>query len=348
MESRLSNLYVSQTARTLDYIPASGMRGKSNFPPRSSRRSHAERLESDLRIAWELAEENQEEIGTVSVASRHGIYLEIKGQAGYDLITQSLENITQHVRLCNVKTEEDDEGHKITSSTVFVPKNKRNFFIKKLNKYKETQSGEKVIGTIESINLALVDSLWMSERSEMPNTDPKWCEVWLMYESDEEVEKVINEFYALCDEKSIQYKDQRIIFPERLVLGVRANKQQLSELQWLSSRIAEFRIMVTPTGFFDKLSEADQREFVKDLLERLDVSSMTNTSVCLLDTGVNNGHELLEPLLSDENMHSVDVSKGVYDIADHGTRMAGIAAYFTLEDKLESSDPKADGACHLI
>lgn len=51
MESRLSNLYVSQTARAIDYTPASGMGGKSNYPPRSSRRSHAERLETDLRRA---------------------------------------------------------------------------------------------------------------------------------------------------------------------------------------------------------------------------------------------------------------------------------------------------------
>jgi len=97
--------------------------------------------------------------------------------------------------------------------------------------------------------------------------------------------------------------------------------------------------MVTPTGFFDMLSEDDQREFVKDLVERVDVSSRSNTSVCLLDTGVNNGHELLGPLLSDANMHSVDSSKHAYDIANHGTRMAGIASYFTLEDKLEGSDP---------
>ncbi len=339
MESKLSNLYISQTPRTLDYTPASGMDGKSNFPIRPSRRNHAERLESDLNRAWELAQENQEEIGAVSVASRHGVYLEIKGQAGYDLITKSLENITQHVRLCNIKTEKIGEDQKITSSTVYVPDNKRDYFIKKLNKYKETENQEKVVGTIESINLAFVESLWMSERSELPNTEQKWCEVWLMYDDNEDKEKVINEFFVICDKKNIQYKDQRIIFPERIVLGVRANKQQLSELQWLSSRIAEFRIMVTPTGFFDKLSESDQRDFVKDLLERLDFSSRSNTSVCLLDTGVNNGHDLLAPLLSDENMHAVDVSKGVNDIADHGTRMAGIASYYTLEDKLESSDP---------
>lgn len=275
----------------------------------------------------------------VSVASRHGVYLEIKGQAGYDLITKSLEHTTQHVRICNIKTEEYGEDQKVVSSTVFVPDNKRDFFVKKLNKYKETEDKEEVVGTIESINLTLVEALWMSDKNELPNGVPKWCEVWLMYETIEKKEEIIDEFFKICDEISIQYKNQRIIFPERIVLGVRANKQQLSELQWLSSRIAEFRIMATPTGFFDKLSESDQREFVKDLVERLDVSSRSNTSVCLLDTGVNNGHDLLSPILLDENMHTVDPTKGVYDIADHGTRMAGIASYFTLEDKMESANP---------
>ncbi|WP_051531130.1 S8 family peptidase [Clostridiisalibacter paucivorans] len=339
MESGLSNLYVNKTGESFDYIPANGGGGTENSPPRISRLSHAERLENDLRRAWDLAEESQEDVGVVSVSSRHGVYLEIKGQAGYDLITKSLEHVGQHVRICNIKTEEDSENKKIVSSTVYVPENKRDFFIKKINKYKETENAEKVIGTIESINLAYVDALWMSDKSKMPTTVPQWCEVWLMYETKEDIEEIQAEFFKICEEKSIEYKNQRIIFPERLVLAVKANKQQLSELQWLSSRIAEFRIIVTPAGFFEDLSEWEQRDFVKDLAERLDISARSNTSVCILDTGVNNGHGLLAPLLSDEDMHSVDLDKGVYDRNKHGTMMAGIAAYYTLEDKLESSDP---------
>lgn len=339
MESKLSNLYISKAGQSFDFKPANGGGGIENYPPRASRRSHAEKLEYDLFSAWEKANQNQKEIGTVSVASRHGVYLEIKGQAGFDLITKSLENTTQHVRICNVKQEEDSENKIIESTTVYVPNNKRDFFIKKMNKYKETESAEKVIGTIESINLALVDALWLSDKNKIPTTTSQWCEVWLMYEAKENVPEVIDEFFKICDERSIEYKDQRIIFPERVVLGVRANKQQLSDLQWLSSRIAEFRIMVTPTSFYENLSELEQREFVQDLVERLDVSSRSNTSICILDTGVNNGHDLLAPLLSDENMHTVDLEKGVNDIANHGTRMAGVASYFTLEDKIESRDP---------
>ncbi|MCT8140238.1 hypothetical protein H1D32_22580 [Anaerobacillus sp. CMMVII] len=309
MKPELSNLYINQSSQTVNYTPIVSNGGKGNYPVRTSRRSHAERLEESLTKAWEEAEKQQETLGAVSVSSQHGVYLEIKGQAGYDLITKSLENTTQKVRICNIKSEDDGEEQKVVSSTVFVPENKRDFFVKKLNKYKETETEEKVIGTIESINLAMVDALWMSDKNELPNNTPKWCEVWLMFDMKEEVDTIIGEFFRICDERQIQHKNQKIVFPERVVLGVRANKQQLSELQWLSSRIAEFRIMVTPISFFEELSELDQRDFVKDLVERLDISEQSNTSVCLLDTGVNNGHDLLAPFLTDENMHAVDPSK---------------------------------------
>lgn len=339
METKLSNLYFSNKGEVFDYKPINGGGGKENYPSRASRRGHGEKLESDLASAWRAADLPREEVGAVSVSTRYGVYLEIKGQAGFDLITKSLENASQHVRVCNIKYEQDYENRKVVSTTVYVPNDKRNFFIKKINKYKETDGVEKVIGTIESINLALVDALWMSDKKQMPSTVPQWCEVWLMVEMKEKAQDIIDEFFRICCQNDIEYKKHRIFFPERIVLGVRANKRQLSELQFLSSRIAEFRIMATLTSFFEGLSELDQREFAQDLKDRLDVSSRSNTSVCILDTGVNNGHGLLAPLLSDENMHTVDSRKGVHDVANHGTRMAGIAAYFTLEDKLDSRDP---------
>ena len=96
--------------------------------------------------------------------------------------------------------------------------------------------------------------------------------------------------------------------------------------------------MATPASFFIELSQSEQREWAKDLEKRLDISKISNTSVCLLDAGVNNGHPLLAPVLKDKDMHTVDPDKGTHDGGDHGTRMAEIAAYFSLEDKLETMD----------
>ena len=59
MKSKLSNLYIGQSGHTLDYIPISNLGGKGNFPPRDNRRTHAERLEKSLKIAWDQAEKNK-------------------------------------------------------------------------------------------------------------------------------------------------------------------------------------------------------------------------------------------------------------------------------------------------
>lgn len=66
----------------------------------------------------------------------------------------------------------------------------------------------------------------------------------------------------------------------------------------------------------------------------------TNVKVCILDSGVNNGHQLLKPLLDDNNTLTVDAVWGTNDHergSGHGTLMAGVAGYGRLEDVLVST-----------
>jgi hypothetical protein len=331
-ERNLRNIYLNEKAETLEYKPANSGRSGGKFPERKSRKDHGNYIRQQFVRAWEEGIKKNAEKNVVSASTRNGVYLEIKGKEGYDLLTKSLENIRQHVRICNVKKNEKG----IVSSTVFIPDNKRDFFLKKINKYKETEKREKVIATIENIELAFIEALWIGNKKSIPEEIPIWCEIWLMVEVEEDSEEVISEFYKICEENNILYKEQNIIFPERIVIGVKANKKELSILQIASSRVAEIRKMVTPVSYFVKLSQSEQREWVKDLTNRVNISEMSNTAVCLLDTGVNNGHPLLKKVLKDKDMHAVDPAKDVYDKDGHGTRMAGIAAYYNLEEKLDS------------
>lgn len=333
-QRNLVNIHINEKAESKDYKPVNNRGSEGNFPIRKSRSRHASNLQKQFDKAWELAIKQKEQKNVVSASTNNGVYLQIKGKEGHDLLTKSLENVAQHVRLYNVQ----EDGNGVTSSTVFIPNDKKNFFLKKINKYKETENKEKVIGTIESINLALVEALWIGSKSSTPVKVPIWCEIWLMAEVKEDSNAVVEEFFSICKKNRIPYKEQKIVFPERIVVGVKANKKQLSKLQIESSRITEIRKMATPASFFIELSQSEQREWAKDLEKRLDISKMSNTSVCLLDTGVNNGHPLLAPVLKDKDMHTVDPEKGTHDGGDHGTRMAGIAAYFSLEDKLETID----------
>ena len=242
-----------------------------------------------------------------------------------------MEDTRQHVRLLNVSEENG-----VTRATVYVPTKKQDFFLKKINKYAETQSGSDVVTTIEKINTAMVESLWVGKKESIPNEISVWCEVWLRYEVNEQPKAIVDAFWALCAGLEIEYKEKMITFPERIIVLIKANIENLKQLMLVSGNLAEIRGMITLASFYTDMTAWEQKEWVAELEKRLDVSKRSNTSVCLLDTGVNNAHPLLKTVLKDTDMHTVDVARGVDDRRGHGTEMAGIATYFDLQEKLES------------
>jgi hypothetical protein len=329
MKRSLQNILLDEKGESLTYIPINGGGGEPNFPIRTSRKGHASYLQKQLENAWNTALDETKNVVATSI--RDGVYLQIEGKEGYDLVTKSLEDTRQHVRLLNVSEESG-----VTKATVYVPAKKQDFFLKKINKYAETQSGSDVITTIEKINTAMIESLWVGKRESMPDETSSWCEVWLRYEANEQPEAIVDAFWALCFDLAIEYKEKAITFPERIIVLIKANIENLKQLMLASGNLAEIRKLVTPISFYTDMATWEQREWVAELENRVDVSKRSNTSICLLDTGVNNAHPLLKAVLSDSDMHTVDVSRGIDDRKGHGTEMAGVATYFDLQEKLES------------
>lgn len=334
MRNHLDNIFLEEKGDRLRYKPVSHGGGKTNYPVRTSRKKHGEKIKEQFELAWRQVEENHQNRIAVSTSVNDGVYLQIKGEAGYDLLTKSLENIRQGVRIANIQINDESE----TCATVFIPNAKHDFFIKKIKQYRDNEKGTNVIGTIESIQIALVEAMWIGNKDKIPKEDPMWCEAWLRYDKKENMETVKNEFLQLCKQMEIAVKNQSIIFPERIVVGIQANYGQLLELLESSSKIAEFRKMVSPTSFFMQLPPYEQRKWSKEFSDRISIDDLGSVSVCLLDTGVNNGHPILERIIQDNNCHTIEPSRGIGDKVGHGTNMAGIAAFFTLEDKLESMD----------
>ena len=334
MRSNLPNILINEKGTPLRYIPVIGGGDNSNLPFRSSRADHGRYIERQLEEAWQMAEGQNAQREAVTTSVRGGVYLEVKGQEGYDLITKSLEATNQHVRLLNVK-----EADNIISATVYIPNNKKDFFLKKIQKYSESENREAVIGTIQSITLALLESFWIGNISDIPKEEIKWCELWLRYDVDEDVGQVLAEIYSLCERENIIFREDWIVFPERLVTTVNANYKQLETLILESPRIAEIRKLPVSVSFFKDLTTSEQERWAQDLANRVDFSERTNTAICILDTGVNSGHILLESMLADKDRHAVESHMGVDDRRGHGTKMAGIASYYNLQEALVSDDP---------
>ncbi|MHB1301356.1 MAG: S8 family serine peptidase [Burkholderiales bacterium] len=105
--------------------------------------------------------------------------------------------------------------------------------------------------------------------------------------------------------------------------------------------MAELRRAKETAELFDGMNVHEQQQWKDELLNRTSFPPQGEEvpRVCLLDSGVNRGNPLLEPLLSEVDMHSVQPDWGTHDEANHGTGLAGIAAYGDLTDALASADP---------
>jgi len=291
---------------------------------------------------WTRAREKQESRMAVSMPANDGVYVEFEGAPGYDLVTKSLEDRGAGIRLLSVYTvpSESDPTQKITRATVFIPSGKQEKFLKKIRKYAEedTEKGKPknadLVQSVEDMRLAVLESFWRDDLSLLPQgTMAVWCEIWLQGTGDD-VEQRFRETAAALN-FDVQVRSLR--FPERTVLLGRTTQEQLANLIEYSPDIAEFRRAKETARFFLELENREQTEWVNDLRSRLRVNPDATVAVCILDTGVNNGHALLQSVLADDDCHAVEPGWGVNDLQGHGTLMCGVAAFGDLTDALQHS-----------
>ncbi|WP_240415758.1 S8 family peptidase [Paenibacillus periandrae] len=308
--------------------------GGAKFPVRN-RETHSEKLKRQFEQLWENTTDQNTNVVTSS--SQDGVYVEFRNLPGYDIKFESLESRKDGIKLLNIR--EKKIGDKLERlATVYIPKEKRNVFLKKLNQYmtEETNKGKpknaSLIDGIENINLAILESFWGEEEKKwIPDDDYVWCEIWLSSES----ESVYEEFVVVSrDVLNLEIKNNSIIFPERRVVLVKANRDSLQKLLSKNSSIAEMRRASEAVSFFVDIENTEQVAWAQDLLDRIVVDKESDIFVSVLDTGVNNGHMLLEPIISDDDCHSYEAHWTVSDSAGHGTMMCGIVAYGDLKEIL--------------
>ena len=240
-----------------------------------------------------------------------------------------------------VKTEDDQEQ---TFATIYIPHGEENVLLGKLHKYATEECNGKpkndtLFRSIEDVKLALLEALWTDKQKDFPTEKDDWYEAWIRISGVEKatIDQQCNRFKTSLQSLHIPYKKDSILtFPERAVFLVCANKTSLANLLACSDQLAELRMGRVLTGFLSKENRNEQQEWVDDLRSRLEINNDTDSVVCVLDSGINNGHPLLEPIIPEKNCGSV-VGEGIADGNGHGTRMCGTVIYGDMSSYLDNN-----------
>lgn len=329
----LRPLFISEQYKTdIRFTSPQSGGGDSTLPYRNAP-EHGNRLygklQSLLTSQTELISENE--------SLNKGIYLEVSGTQGTVLNIEPLESLRKDIRLSNFKNTEPQ------IATFFLPLKERDFLENKLREYTNevTSSGNpkhnNLIATIENFKTATINSFWNGKEDKIPTNTKVWCEVWLINNKNTHDEDVISNFINVTQTNNIEIQtESNIKFPERIITLAKLNAEDILNLIDSYQYLAEIRPYSTPNIAYTSMEYHDQKDWVSELKDRVIINSDSRVSVCILDTGVNNVHPLLEDILQDEDKHTFLPSWDINDHDGHGTEMSGIVAYGNLNEHLSS------------
>lgn len=328
----IKNIHTSQSFTT----PQSGGGSIVNLPGRN-RNEHANALLHSLSQIWDAYAQEASLRVEKGLPVKDGEYLTFKSAENNNLKIESLDS--SGAILLNVNTDKDTNQQ---IATVYIPENKKEKLTKKVENYRnEDKNGkpqnQELVEKIDVISRTSVENLWSSPIESLPRLEAVWCEIWLATEGLN-IETIIPNLKGVCALFDIEILESILKFPQRSILIIKANYAQLSELITSFGLIAEIRKTEELNSFWLNQNITENNDWIEEALNLVDFTK-TNNFISILDSGINNGHRLIEPILDEVNRLTVEPGWGVNDSMGHGTSMAGIATYGNLNAILENKKP---------
>ncbi len=325
---------------TLPHIDISNFRSSGTYQGSGSaidgalriREEHGRRLQNELDAALAAADESRPSDDRLPTAE--GTYLEVELQRGTtpDILVRKREGI----RPGAVKADENN----VRTVALYVPDSARAALQQILADYTSgplTSRGNapknSTVGPIETFRRARLETVWTDDPNALPD-DPQhqmWWAVWCPPGAEARIEQA-------CERLAIRAaaRDRRSYFPETVVIPVLATRAAIELMLFLTGDINELRRASDNPVFFIDEVRGDQAEWTEELAERITWPTSATPAVCLLDTGVNRAHNLIEPALAAADMHAINTEWGTddHDHGGHGTAMAGLSLHGDLTVQL--------------
>jgi len=338
------HLVLSNTSQTQAFTAHSSKGGPKKKLPELNRAQHGASLQLQLQAIEAASHEALAKQKEMGLEGGLGLQIQFRSQPDVALAFESLHYEPSHIELLSIHTEGE-----YTYANVFVPDGDLGHFEKYVTEYLEEKKDKNgkardhktLLNTIESIRTAELRALWNDDPELLPQNPDEvfWWEVWLPVRGERAL--VRSDFRKLATLAGCEVSERYVDFPERTVMLMRCSQRQFSQSVMTLNCVAELRRAKETAEFFDGMNAEEQHQWKDELLARTNFPLHQDDvpRVCLLDSGVNRGHPLLEPLLAEADLHTVEPAWGTHDEANHGTGLAGIATYGDLTDALAGANP---------
>lgn len=290
-----------------------------------------------------LIREFEQAVRTPNETDTAGTYVSFESFPGLELALQSLDvqRSGEQPELLAVKEVSTATGT-VQIATVHIPNGKRDYFLKRLNDYVETAGDAKaknaaLVDGIATIRHATIRELWTDPDDEFPTEGDMvvWWEVWLRRHDGDEQERLS----VFAERNDLRTSRHYLGFRDRTVMLVRATADQLAQGLNSLDDVAELRRPHEVASVLTDMPAGEQVEWVDELRRRLRAAEPGAPVVCVLDTGIHEGHPLLADSLTETDVHVVDTSWHKRPIHPHGTEMAGLALYGDLHQAVTTPHP---------
>ncbi len=337
----LPHLRVEGTGQTERYTNPS--QPKTRRPPYRDREQHAAALTAAIAQAIQAGRGEVAAREQTIAEGEPGFYLQVTVPNGEAEAIDKLSNRPKRVEVVSVK-ENGEGANAWVEATVFVPTEAESYYLDKVEAYRDPArnsrtgrpANEALVARMDNVRIATVQSLFTDDVGLFPQLgQPVWWEVWLRRDTRER-------FMHVADRLNIQRREHIVSFRERDVVLALADVATMTRLIRNCDAVAELRLAKDTPAMFLGLGGGEQAEWSNELLSRINPPGMAAPAVCLLDSGVTQRHPLIQPVLDETDMHTVEPTWGKADTAalwnGHGTAMSGVAIYGDLHPLLAGTD----------
>ncbi|MDO7837152.1 S8 family peptidase [Sphingobium sp. HBC34] len=306
------------------------------------RADHGLRLIAEMGNAFAEAEAGQRGLPgqPAALEPAAGVFIEVElnRAAGATNLERQREGTRQAAEIV------DENG--VRRIALFVPDDMRDAFSQVFEDYTNGELSEKGsppkktrVEPIEHIRAARLQSFWRDVPEALPD-DPQAQMWWALWCFNDRTDRVLASAAVLG--LHVGNPDTFLRFPETTVIPAYGRRASIEMLLFATAGVSELRRASDNPLVFTRDLKDDVPAFIDDLAERVTWPGNDAPAVCLLDTGVNRAHPLIEPALSPDDLLAIETGWGGDDHehgAGHGTGMAGLALHGDLVAPLAGNQP---------